>query len=154
MWLLASQPALLQGGAAFVGTVTAAVLWRLFGIEAVHWAFRKANLSWANNDPSALATLTRSTRYYVTQIGVRLNDGRWLTCEDASKFQDAPFGPCTIGPSGDVGLYLTREEQPDGTCRDLNSVRDPSYGDRITYVPASQIQQITFRHKPRRPTGG
>lgn len=149
LWLLSAYPPLASGAAAFVSTCAAAFAWRKWGISILHWFYRKANLSWGNDDPTALATLTRSTRFYVTQIGVLLDDGTWLTCEDASKFADAPFGPCVIGPTGDIGLYLTAEEKPDGTSRQLSTVRNDHYGDRITYIPAARIRQITFRHRRR-----
>lgn len=149
LWFLSSYAVTTAGAAAFVFTCVAAFLWRKWGIGALHWVYRKADMSWGNDDPTALATLTRSTRFYVTQMGILLDDGTWLTCEDASQFANSPFGPCVIGPTGDIGVYLTDEEKPDGTTKKLKSVRDDHYGDRITYIPASRIRQITFRHRRR-----
>ena len=149
LWIFADTAPLVAGASAFILACAGAVIWRKWGIDAVHWFFRKANLSWANNDPTALATLTRSTKFYVTQVAVLLEDGTWLSCEDASQFADAPFGPCTIGPGADIGIYLTDEEKPDGTQKKFKTVRDSGYGDRITYIPASRIRQVTFRHRPR-----
>jgi hypothetical protein len=149
LWVLTDQPNLVAGVSAFVLTLTGAFLWRKWGMDAVRWFFRLTDMSWLNNDPSALATLTRSTKYYVKQIGVELDDGTWLTCEDAAQFADAPFGPCAIGPSGDIGLYLTHIEKRGRKQKRLSTVRDSVHGDRITYIPATRIRQITVRHLPR-----
>jgi hypothetical protein len=53
-----------------------------------------------------------------------------------------------LGLNGDVALYLTHEEAADGKVKTLATVRDPGYGDRITYVPASHVKRITIRHMP------
>lgn len=149
LWFLSDAVVSIAAVVAFILTCISAVVWRKWGINVAHWFFRKANLSWANDDPSALATLTRSTKYHVTQVGVLLDDGTWLTCEDASQFANSPFGPCVIGPSGDIGLYLTNEEKPGRKAKKMKTVRDAHFGDRITYIPASRIRQITFRHRRR-----
>ncbi|HZS62890.1 MAG TPA: hypothetical protein VFA53_00095 [Xanthobacteraceae bacterium] len=147
LWFLSNQSALISGAAAFFVACISAVIWRKWGVRLRQKLLRVLNLTWGNDDPSALATLTRSTDHYVTQVGVALDDGTWLTCEDTSKFSDAPFGPCIIGPSGDIGLYLTQEEKPNGKRKKIKTARNEYYGDRITYIPASRIRQITLRHR-------
>jgi hypothetical protein len=76
-----------------------------------------------------------------------MDDGTWLRCDDVRKFSDAPFAPCVIGPSGDVALYLSHEDSPDGKSKEITSARNREYGDRITYVPASRVKRITLRYK-------
>jgi hypothetical protein len=110
---------------------------------------RKFNITWSDDDPSALATLTGNAKFGVTQIAVRLDDDTWLRCDDLRQFEHAPFAPYVLGPSGDVALYLTHEETPDGKLKPQSTVCDPDYGDRITYVPASRIKQIVIRHVAR-----
>ena len=75
-----------------------------------------------------------------------LDDGTWLRCDDTSKFNDAPYAPCLIGPSGDVALYLTHEEPPGGPAKEMTTVIDAHYGDRLTYVPANRVRRLTVRH--------
>lgn len=128
-------------GAAFVGG-----LWRKIGRPIYSFALRKSGLSFSNDDPSALATLFADTKHDVGQIAVRLDDGRWLRCDDTRPFASCPFGPCVIGPEGDVALYLTHVDESDGTSRPQTTVLDQKYGDRIVYVPASRITEITMRH--------
>jgi hypothetical protein len=140
------SPPLLAGSLAFFITCLAAIAWRKWGRRVLELGLRLTNATWANDDSSALTTLTANVKCPVTQIAVLLDDGTWLRCDDTTLFNDAPFGPCLLGPSGDVALYLTHEEPPKGKIKKLKSVRDSYYGDRITYVPASRIRQITIRH--------
>lgn len=134
---------------AIATTCAVAFLWRKWGRSFLEKILRKANVSWVNDDPSALLTLSTNTEFHLTQIAVLLDDGTWLNCDDATQFENAPFGPCLIGPTGDLALYLTHDEPPGAARRTLKTVRDESYGDRITYVPANRIRQITLRHKRR-----
>lgn len=140
------------GLAAFLLCVTSGILWRKWGRDILRRLLRHINVAWSNDDPSALATLSTNSVYPVKQIAVLLDDGTWLRCDDATKFNDAPFGPCLIGPNGDVALYLTHEERPGEEARELTTVSVPEWGDRITYVPASRIRRMTVRHlrRPRR----
>lgn len=133
--------------AAFVTTCISAILWRKFFSLWLHSLMHRFDITWANDDPSALATLSSNSRYPLTQIAVELEDGTWLRCDDTAKFIGAPFGPVILGPKGDIAFYLTHQEAPGADAKELTSVRDPNYGDRITYIPANQIRRITFRHK-------
>lgn len=133
--------------AAFFATCIVALLWRKFFSYWLHDLLHHFNISWSNDDPSAYATLLSNSKYYVTQIAVEMQDGTWLRCENTQSFLDAPYGPAVFGPTGDIAFYLTHEDKPDASTRQLSSVRDPNFGDRITYVPAAQIRQITIRHQ-------
>ncbi|WP_156332427.1 hypothetical protein [Rhodopseudomonas sp. AAP120] len=137
---------ILQGGTAFIATSAAAMIWRKWGRRLLGVFLRFVDMSWSDNDPSALITLTSSTEYFVSQIAVQLDDGTWLRCDDTSKFKGAPFYPCLIGPAGDIAFYLTHEEPIGQKAKELSSVRDLHYGDRLTYIPAQRIKQITVRH--------
>jgi hypothetical protein len=131
---------------AFGATVVSGVLWRKLGRPFVSWFLRAANITWSNDDPSALASLSGSTKYYVTQVAVYLDDGSCMSCVNAAHFNKSPFGPLQIGPNGDIALYVTEVSPADGDSREQTNVRHPEYGDRITYIPAARIRQITVRH--------
>ncbi len=133
--------------AAVAGGCLSGLIWRKWGRRAYRWAMRKLDVSWANDDPSALDTLSGDTTNYLTAIAVQLDDGRWLRCDDTERFGDAPHGPALIGPAGDVAFYLTHEDAADGTSKELQTVRSPDYGDLITYVPASRIRMLNLRYK-------
>jgi hypothetical protein len=108
------------------------------------WFLRATNISWTDDDPSALASLMANTKYRMMQISVKLDDDTWLRCDELNRFANAPFGPCKVGPNGDVAMYLTHEESKEGQERELQFVQDEEYGDRITYIPASKIKIINL----------
>lgn len=140
---------LYAGVVAFSATVIAAVVWRKWLSDFLFSLLRKGDVSWSNDDPSALFTISNSTKFRITQVAVELEDGTWLRCDHADKFKDTPFGPLTVGPNGDVAFYLTHIDRPNEPEKELESVRHTDYGDRITYVPADKIRRITFRHLPK-----
>lgn len=136
---------------AFGVTVLSGLLWRRAGRPLVSWSLRAANVTWSNDDPSALASLTDSTKFYVTQVAVYLDDGSCVSCENAADFSGSPFGPLQIGPQGDIALYVTEVTPANGEARSQPNVRHEGFGDRITYIPAARIRQITVRHNRYRP---
>jgi hypothetical protein len=120
-----------------------------YGVKAGHslkWVLRETNVSWMDEDPSALMSLMMDTKYPMTQISVQLDDGTWLRCDELWRFAAAPYGPCKIGPNGDVAMYLTHEQPKEGPEIEMQSVQDETCGDRISYIPASKIKMINFRH--------
>lgn len=147
LWLLQPLPlpVPVQAAIAFVATIAAGLIWRALGRQSLRSVLRACNISWADDDPSAWAALLSNSSTYVSQIAVLLDDGTWLRCDDTTLFRDAPFGPCRLGQNGDLALYLTHEELPEKQARELKTVRDPNYGDRITYVPAARVRRVTIR---------
>jgi hypothetical protein len=141
----ASNGYLISIPAAFLAAIVAGIVWRKFVRPFVFPILRWFNVTWSNDDPSALATLSGDSKFGVTQIAVLLDDGTWLRCDNVLAFENAPFSPYVLGPNGDVALYLTHEESSAGV-KALTSTRDSYYGDRITYIPAARIKRITIRH--------
>ena len=144
--LLNSYSAFLAAPVAFAAALFSGFVWRKWGLALCYRFIRRSNLSWSNDDQSALETLSANSKFRLSQIAVLLDDGTWLECRDTTRFSNAPFGPCLIGPNGDVALYLTHEGTPNGKDREVKSVFDDHYGARITYVPASQIKRLTLRY--------
>lgn len=136
----------VAGASAFIGASTAGLIWRRWGHRAFRWVLRKTDVSWSNDDQSALITLMTNSTYPVSQIAVQLDDGGWLECIDTTRFNDAPYGPCLIGKGGDVALYVTHETLSNGERRELSTVSDPYYGTRLTYLPSEKVRRITIRH--------
>lgn len=139
-----------RGATAIAVTVIGGFLWRRWGRDVLAWSLRKFDVSWSDDSPSALETISENSKHPVTQIAVMLDDGTWLRCDDTSKFADSPQGPCIIGPNGDVALYLTHEDPKGDASKDQTTVVDEHWGDRITYIPASRIRYINLRRKRRR----
>jgi hypothetical protein len=146
--VLTSKSPVITIPLAFVAAFGVALIWRKYLRPLMFPILKKFNVTWSDDDPSALATLSGNSKFRITQIAVLLDDGTWLRCDDARKFSDAPFAPYLLGLNGDVALYLTHEETADGKVKTLATVRDPGYGDRITYVPSSHVKRITIRHMP------
>ena len=114
--------------------------------DYVVWAMRKLDISWSNNDISAIATIIKDSKFPVSQIAVKLDSGDWLRCDDTRKFSDAPFGPCIIGDDGSVALYLTHRIDSKGEVKELGTTTVLEYGDRLSYVPANRVVQLNLRH--------
>jgi hypothetical protein len=139
----------LRVAGAVLSAIVAGALWRALGIEMVRKAMRATNYSWADEAPSAWATLyANHARSGVTQVSVLHEDGTWLNCDLCHDFETAPHGPFVLGPNGDIALYVTDEEK-DGVIHRCDTVRDDEYGDRLTYVPAAKIKRIALRFKAR-----
>jgi hypothetical protein len=148
LWLLSQHGPIIAGLLAFLISAICGVVWRKLVRPLVATGLRKFNVSWSDDAPSALATLSENTEHPVSQAAILLDDGTWLCCEETYKFANSPFGPVKLGPNGDVALYVTTITSPDGTSKPQTTIRDAYYGDRITYIPASRIKQITLRHLP------
>jgi hypothetical protein len=146
LWWLVSEGPVISSAAAFFISIVAGIIWRKLIRPFVFPILKQLNVTWSNDDPSALVTLSDNAKFRTSAIAVLLDDGTWLRCDDVNKFENAPFWPYILGENGDVALYLTHEESADENVKDLTTVRDSYYGDRITYVPASHIKQITIRH--------
>jgi hypothetical protein len=136
-----------KGALAFCLTVFSGMFWRKVGCRLWRRLLRAVGVSFADDGPSAWMAFASDTENYVTQIAVLLDDGTWLRCDDTTMFREAPHGPCVLGSNGDVALYLTHEDSPDGSSKELKTVKDLHYGTRITYVPASRIKRLTLRHR-------
>jgi hypothetical protein len=146
---------IIAGILAFSASVFAGAAWRWRGKDFLESDLKRHDFSWGNDDPSALHTLTSKTRFHFTQIAIQLVDETWLRCDDAELFSRSPHGPFTIGPSGDIALYLTQIDDPNGKETILKTVKSEHLGDRITYVPANQIRRITLRmREANRPSKG
>jgi hypothetical protein len=133
---------------AFATTITLAHIWRRFGYNFFVRDMRKHNVTWSNNDVSALASIYQSTDFLFMQCDVQLKDGTWLKCDDLSTFSNAPHGPMMLGRAGDVAMYVShvqRAKQKKSIA--VENVRDDEWGDVLTYIPAEEIKSIEFRLK-------
>lgn len=133
---------------AFMLTCAAGLLWRRFLRKGVRWFLRQADVSWSDDDPTALASIIFDSTHRLSQIAVLTDDGVWLRCDNLVDYKDCAFGPCKIGAEGDVAMYVTHSVDKDGMEKEFKTTKDPEYGDRITFIPASKIKRINFRHAP------
>lgn len=132
--------------AAVLASLVSGALWRYWIADGVQWLVRKADLSWSDETPSAWSKITlHNSRTYVSQISIQLDDDSWLFCDDTRQFADAPYGPCVLGPNGDVAFYATHKCLPGEAIVEDLDVRDAHHGDKLTYVPASKIRRVSLR---------
>lgn len=139
---------LISGVLAFVVTLFAGLFWRKIGCRLWFNLLSKLEVTNADDSPSAWLTLQDNTKNYLTQIAVEVEGGAWLRCDDASKFRNAPFGPCILGPNGDVALYLTHEKLPGQEAREVRTTTADGWGHRLTYIPAARVRRVHLRHRP------
>lgn len=132
--------------AAVLASLIGGALWRYWIADGMQWLVRKADLSWSDETPSAWSRITlHNSRTYVSQISVHLDDDSWLFCDDTRKFADAPYGPCVLGPNGDVAIYATHKCRPGEDFVEAPDVRDVHHGDKLTYIPANKIRRVSLR---------
>jgi hypothetical protein len=129
--------------------LVAGIAWRYLGINSLRRVLRWANVSWADDTPTAWTTISSAnSQHQLTQLSILMDDGTWLSCARVGDFNDAPFGPCVLGQTGDIALYVTQETELDKEPREQVTVRDDDYGVRLTYIPAARIKRISMRHLP------
>lgn len=132
---------------ATVFSVMIACLWRKFGKPLSNFFLQKAGVLNEDGTPSVWVGLTQATHVGPTQMSVRLKDGSILNCDDVQSFRNAPFPKYYTDNDMNIALYVTSSKSPDGVKEDHPTVRDETWGDRLTYVPASEISRVQVRIK-------
>lgn len=146
--LVPAWEARYQIGVAIGVTLLSGLVWRVVGIGLMRGTMRQFNISWADDRPSAwTAVAIENASHTLSQISIELDDGTWFHCADTSMFGQSPYGPCTLGLNGDIALYVTSEEAPDGTVLDHPGTLNGDWGDRITFVPVGKIRRVAMRLK-------
>jgi hypothetical protein len=147
LYLCKSYSPLLSSALAFSASIVVGLCWRYFGMGRLRKGLRWANISWADDTPTAWATIaSANSQHKLTQLAVLMDDGTWLNCSRLGAYNDDPFGPCILGQSGDIALYVTDEVDAEGKSEKAETIRDEDYGVRLTYVPAAKIKRIAMRH--------
>lgn len=127
-----------------------AAFWRVRVAPWLLSCFRSAGLS--NHDRGRTvweSMLMRQNLPGVTQLRVKLKDGRELMCNDVGQFKNEPTGACLFGSDGSIAMHVTRSRDPDEedwTVEDA-VVTDPVWGREMTFIPAAEISRIRVRRK-------
>lgn len=138
-----------SSGIAFFFAMVVGALWRSVGKPRFERVLRVAQISHADDIPSAWMAL-HGERRVARQLVVQLKDGTWLMCDDLSKFRDSPNGPCVLGAKGDILMYVTDKLTETQRKRGADFVQvshpiDQEWGHEITYIPVDQIVRVDFR---------
>jgi hypothetical protein len=136
---------------AFAVAMLSALIWRAWGRDVVRLVLHNTGFAVVDDDPTAFSRIYVDTKHDVTQAIVTMEDDTELWCDDTSNFRDAPIGSFSIGEDGSVAIYANRSCKPDGAGGIIENVyetvRDPTWGDRMTLVPASRVKKIELRFK-------
>lgn len=131
---------------AFLTACISSVLWRKF---ASNWAsdyLHKKGISSSDGAGSAWDTIRTAQRFGAGQLIVRKQDGGQLMCDNLYDFKDYPHGPCLYGEDGSIALYVNaHRNNSSDDWTEINPV-EADFGIAITYIPASQIEEIEIRH--------
>lgn len=126
--------------------ILAGALWRWKLRGLFKSLLRYLNISWSDDTPNAWLTITSEhTDARPSQIAVDTKNGRTLLCEDTRVFGNSPHGPAIFGLDGSVAFYVTDERRADGEWFKHSDVIHPHEGDRLTFIPADQIERVELR---------
>lgn len=131
---------------AVIATVAVGAFWRFCGMDLARRILRRTDISWTDDIPTAWLSVTAAkTDHRLAGLAVDLTDGRTVVCDDTRQYREAPHGPCVLGLSGDVALYVTAERRENGEWFSHEDVLHPTEGARLTYIPASAVKRVEFR---------
>lgn len=136
--------------AAIVGLIAAlasAAVWRKFGATFVYEQLRRARISEHDRGRNVWESMLARDLPPPAQLRVKLKDGTDLMCDRLADFNDAPMGPCLLGPDGSLAFYVTATRKPgeQWTNADADTL-DPHWGRAITFIPAAEIARTRIRY--------
>ena len=142
----------LRGCIAFILCCACGLVWRRYFREPLRKSLRKTDVSWSDDDPSALASILGNSENRMSQLSVLLDDGTWLICKTLYAYENSPFGPCKLGTSGDIAMYVTHIQDKKSLFkkakeRPQKELSNNYWGDNLTYIPSSKIRYVKFRFK-------
>jgi hypothetical protein len=129
-----------------VASTAVGLLWNLKLRTLYYRLLKKIGLRY-NDHPTAWLSVSHDQDNYFTQISVLLEDGSSVSCDDLSKFSDAPFGAAIFGCDGDLAFHATHVTDSAGTKKPQPSTIDDNLGYRMTYIPNNRIMRVQFRKK-------
>ncbi|MCP1728789.1 hypothetical protein ABIF38_008893 [Bradyrhizobium japonicum] len=149
-WVL-NLSLVVSSGITFLFALAAGASWRVLGRPRFERMLRATRISHSDDLPSAWMAL-HGERCVATQLVVQLKDGTWLMCDNLSRFQASPNGPCVLGAKGDILMYVTDKLTDKQSKRGVGFVPvadpiDASWGHEITYIPADQIARVDLRRR-------
>jgi hypothetical protein len=124
----------------------AGAIWRVAGRKALRSLLRTADISHADDVPSAWLSLFDVRNVRATELSVRLKDGTILLCQDLRRFEDSPNGPFVLGSTGDILMYVTDTKVAGSdTWQSEDDVVYEDWGTVVTHIAASEISRVRLR---------
>lgn len=132
--------------AGFIVSVTTGAVWSRIGRRRTDKLLRDVGATLSDDCPSAWAALGRDPTCITKQLSVKLTNGDIYLSEDLWEFRNMPYGPCTIGGSGDVIIYVTHIRYAEAADFEEIAPGDVErWGREATYIPKEQIARLTIR---------
>ena len=131
---------------AFTFTLSAGLFWRKIGINNWRNLIKFLNVYKEDGSISAWKVLTQQNCEY-TQAEVTLKNGTILSLLDRIKLDHVPFKGLYLDNSGGIFLVVQKEKLSDGQIREMNEYTDKNWGTTYTYIPVTEISQVSFRLK-------
>ena len=136
----------VSGLIGLLAALVVATVWRKWGENCTRSFLRKARVSSSDRFTSAWETLIANNKLRPSMLVLRKVDGSAVMCDQLSDFSDAPLGVVLLGNDGSVALYITHRRSKVGAeWIEEEDVKIDGWGPEITFVPASEIAEISLR---------
>ena len=134
----------LKLASAFSFTILFGLFWRKIGIY--NWRKFLEYLNVYKEDGSIVAwnVLTKQNKEFV-QAKVTLKNGTVLSLLDRIILDNVPFKGLYLDDEGGIFLVVQEMQLQDGTIVKIQNASDKIWGTSFTYVPASEINSVSFR---------
>jgi hypothetical protein len=120
-----------------------AIIWRRFLSKKVFKFLRNQKISQEDENLGPWQNISQDTDTKISQLNVRLKNGRVLFCTNLSDYNGAPHGPALFGSDGSIAMYATKITTSNGTIHEV-SPKDLG-GFQITYIPKEEISEVDLR---------
>lgn len=123
-----------------------AIIWRKWASEWILGALKNKQIMTHDRTGTAWQSLIARDGNVVRQIVVHRTDGVSYMCKDFYEFKDMRPTPLILGVDGSIAMPVSHWRDTNETKWDeFDDVMDAEWGDRITYIPASQIRSVAIR---------
>lgn len=129
---------------ALLAAIAVAMLWRRFLMRISVGLLRRARVSQENYAGGAWENLIHRTDIRWDYITVFLRSGYVLESDLNQVPNNLPFSVCELDNDGNILLYVTSFDRPDGTEGKPgdNAFKNSRGYAQVTYVPASEVLRI------------
>ncbi len=146
-WDISKARNLILAALAVLFSLVCAIVWRRFLHEKIGKILRQLSDTDDDGLHYCWDTLIQEKGVSFNQLNVRLKDGRTLESYPLHQFDESPNGNCVLGGDGSIAMYVTHITEKDGVRREAQNVRCQEEGDRITFIPVSEIAEVDIRRK-------
>ena len=127
-------------------SLLAAIIWRRWVSGWVFGILKNKQIMTHDRTETAWQSLIARDGNVIRQIVVHRTDGVSYMCKDFFHFKDMKPTPLLLGVDGSIAMPVSHWRDINETEWDtFDDVMDADWGDKITYIPASQIRSVAIR---------